>query len=72
MKNKLNRSIKSVTAVLAAALLVFSPFMLLTAIAIKAYDGGPVLYKQIRLTKGHKEFYIYKFRSMIEDAEKNE
>ena len=54
-----------------AALLVFSPFMLLTAIAIKAYDGGPVLYKQLRLTKDRREFYVYKFRSMRVDAEKD-
>ena len=38
-----------------AALVLFSPFMLLTAILIKAYDGGPVLYKQLRLTKDRNE-----------------
>lgn len=54
-----------------AALVLFSPFMLLTAILIKAYDGGPVLYKQLRLTKDRKEFYVYKFRSMRVDAEKD-
>ena len=53
------------------ALVVFSPFMLVTAIAIKAYDGGPILYKQVRLTKDRKEFYVYKFRSMRVDAEKD-
>ena len=50
---------------------VFSPFMLVTAIAIKAYDKGPVLYKQVRLTKDRKKFYVYKFRSMKVDAEKD-
>ena len=54
-----------------AALVVFSPFMLVTALAIKIYDGGPVLYRQLRLTKDGKEFYIYKFRSMRVDAEKD-
>ena len=44
--------------------------LLIVAIAIKSYDKGPVFYKQVRLTKGHKEFEIYKFRSMITDAEK--
>ena len=39
-----------------AALVVFSPFMLITAIAIKLYDGGPILYKQLRLTKDGKQF----------------
>ena len=53
------------------ALVVFSPFMLVTAICIKAYDQGPVLYKQLRLTKDRKEFYVYKFRSMRVDAEKD-
>ncbi len=53
------------------ALVVFSPFMIVTAIAIKAYDHGPILYKQVRLTKDRKEFYVYKFRSMKVDAEKD-
>ena len=50
--------------------IIASPFMLVTAIAIKAYDGGPILYKQKRLTTGGKRFYVYKFRSMIVGAEK--
>lgn len=50
-------------------LIVLSPVFLITAICIKAYDRGPVFYKQVRLTKGHKEFEIYKFRSMITNAE---
>lgn len=54
----------------AIALLIASPFMLATAIAIKAYDGGPVLYSQKRLTTGGRVFKVYKFRSMIVDAEK--
>lgn len=54
-----------------AALVLFSPIMLITAILIKAYDYGPVLYKQVRLTKDRKEFYVYKFRSMKVDAEKD-
>ncbi len=45
--------------------------MLLTALAIKWYDGGPVFYKQIRCTRRMREFYIYKFRSMKVDAEKD-
>lgn len=53
------------------ALIILSPIFLIVAAAIKLYDGGPVFYKQVRLTQGHREFYIYKFRSMITDAEKN-
>lgn len=52
-------------------ILVFSPLMLITAIAIKAYDRGPALYKQVRLTKDSKQFKILKFRSMRVDAEKD-
>ena len=52
-------------------LVVTSPLMLLTALAIKLYDGGPVLYKQVRCTTGQREFYIMKFRSMRTDAEKD-
>lgn len=52
-------------------LIITSPIMLITAIVIKAYDGGPVLYKQIRCTKDCREFEIMKFRSMRTDAEKD-
>ena len=45
--------------------------MLITAVVIKLYDKGPVLYKQVRCTKDAKEFYILKFRSMRVDAEKD-
>ena len=51
------------------ALVLFSPIMIVTAIAVKM-DGGPVFYKQTRLTQNGKEFKILKFRSMCVDAEK--
>lgn len=53
------------------ALTISLPIMLIVAIAIKLEDGGPVFYKQKRITQGGKEFDILKFRSMIVDAEKN-
>ena len=53
------------------AIIVTSPFMLITAIAIKAYDHGPVIYRQVRLTKDGKKFEIMKFRSMKVNAEKD-
>lgn len=53
------------------ATVIMSPFMLVTAAAIKLYDGGPAIYKQVRLTKDGREFEIYKFRSMRVDAEKD-
>ncbi|MEG2405008.1 MAG: exopolysaccharide biosynthesis polyprenyl glycosylphosphotransferase [Oscillospiraceae bacterium] len=53
----------------ALALVALSPFMLLTAIFIKLSDGGPVLYRQCRLTKDGRQFNVLKFRSMRQDAE---
>lgn len=50
---------------------IASPFMVITAILVKAYDGGPVFYKQVRCTRGGKKFNIIKFRSMRVDAEKD-
>ena len=52
-------------------IIVLSPVMAVTALAIKLYDGGPAIYKQVRLTRDGKEFKIWKFRSMRVDAEKD-
>lgn len=52
-------------------IVILSPVMLVTAIAIKLYDRGPVFYKQERLTEGGRVFKMLKFRSMIQDAEKD-
>ena len=67
------RFIKRAVDIICSGLLVIitSPIMLITAIAIKLYDGGPVLYRQVRCTQGQREFYIMKFRSMRTDAEKD-
>lgn len=51
-------------------LVILSPVLLLTSLAIKLCDRGPVFYRQTRLTKDGKEFQILKFRSMRVDAEK--
>ena len=53
------------------ALILFSPFALLIAIAIKAEDKGHVFYRQARATKGGKVFLVYKFRTMKEDGSIN-
>ena len=65
----MKRAIDIVVSLIAA--IILSPVFLITAIAIKATDHGPVFYKQIRLTKDGKEFGILKFRSMRVDAEKD-
>ncbi|MBO4877492.1 MAG: exopolysaccharide biosynthesis polyprenyl glycosylphosphotransferase [Ruminococcus sp.] len=53
----------------AVLLLLISPLMLIISAAIKLGDGGPVFFRQKRLTLGGKEFDVYKFRSMIVNAE---
>lgn len=52
------------------AMIPAAPIMLIVAAAIKLEDGGPVFYKQKRMTQWGREFDILKFRSMIVDAEK--
>ena len=53
------------------AIILTSPIMLIAAIAIHKYDGGPVFFRQKRCTKNGRVFEILKFRSMIVDAEKD-
>ena len=67
------RVIKRLIDLICALILVIltSPIMAITAIVIKATDGGPVFYKQKRVTIGGKIFRIIKFRSMRVDAEKD-
>ena len=52
-------------------LLVFSPIILVAAAAVKLEDGGPVFYRQTRLTKDGQTFKMMKFRSMVVSAEKD-
>ncbi len=52
------------------ALIVFSPLFLFTWIAVRREDGGPAIYKQERIGRFGRPFFIYKFRSMRLDAEK--
>ncbi len=53
-------------------LILFSPLMLLIALAIKLDSPGPVLFKQIRVGKGGQKFVFYKFRSMHQGAEEEQ
>lgn len=52
-----------------AAAVITLPFFAAIGLAIKLTDHGPVFYKQTRLTKDGKEFEIYKFRTMVQNAE---
>ena len=51
------------------AIVILWPIYLITALAIKLDSKGPVIFKQTRLGKDHKEFNMYKFRSMVVNAE---
>lgn len=71
--NGFERNIKRMVDCLAAlvALIVFSPLFLICYIAVKLEDGGPAIFKQERIGRFGRPFYIYKFRSMKIDAEKD-
>jgi exopolysaccharide biosynthesis polyprenyl glycosylphosphotransferase len=56
----------------AAALVMLAPVMALLVIAIRLHDGGPALFTQVRIGKDGREFLIYKFRTMVVDAEKQQ
>ncbi|MDP5361678.1 MAG: WecB/TagA/CpsF family glycosyltransferase [Paracoccaceae bacterium] len=53
-----------------AGVVALAPVFLATAIAIKVESKGPVFFKQTRIGKDGKPFSMYKFRSMVTDAEK--
>jgi len=52
-------------------IILTSPVWLIIALAIKIEDRGPIFYKQKRVGLNEKDFYLYKFRSMKEEAEKD-
>ena len=54
----------------AAALAVLWPLLLLIALAVVIDDPGPVFYRQVRIGRGGKPFRIFKFRTMVTDADK--
>lgn len=71
--NEFERNVKRIGDMLIAliALIVFSPLFLICYIAVKREDGGPAIFRQERIGRFGRPFYIYKFRSMKVDAEKN-
>lgn len=71
--NEFERNVKRICdlVVALACLVLFSPLFLVCYILIKREDGGPVIFKQERIGRFGRPFYIYKFRSMRLDAEKN-
>ena len=70
--NSFERNVKRVGDCIIASILMmlFSPLFLVCYIAVKREDGGPVIFKQERIGRFGRPFYIYKFRIMRLDAEK--
>lgn len=68
------RAVKRVVDVLLSliAIALASPFMLIIALCVKLYDGGPVFFRQDRLTRDGKVFQVFKFRSMKVRKEEEE
>jgi sugar transferase (PEP-CTERM system associated) len=71
-KSRLRRLVKRIVDfILAAVLLVaLAPFFLLVAVAIRLDSPGPVFFSQNRVGEGRRPYRMHKFRSMVQDAEK--
>ena len=71
-KKKCSLFFKRVFDIFASAflLILLSPVFLILAIAIKIDSRGPVFYRQVRVTRYNQKFRIFKFRSMVTDADK--
>lgn len=71
--NELERNTKRLIDLFVAlvCLVLFSPLFLICYIAVRQEDGGPAIFKQQRIGRFGRPFYIYKFRSMRVDAEKD-
>lgn len=69
--NTTSRAVKRVVDLIGAicGIILSSPFMILTAIAVKLDSRGPIIFKQCRVGRNGRRFYMYKFRSMCIDAE---
>jgi exopolysaccharide biosynthesis polyprenyl glycosylphosphotransferase len=67
----IRQAVKSLFDRLAAfsALVLLTPLFLAIAIAIKLGDGGPVLFRQVRVGRNGRPFHVYKFRTMVQNAE---
>jgi exopolysaccharide biosynthesis polyprenyl glycosylphosphotransferase len=71
-RNRLSYTLKTSMEVFmaSAALIILSPFLAAVALLIKATSRGPVIFKQLRVGIRGRKFYIYKFRTMVSNAEK--
>ena len=71
--NEFERNTKRLLDMFAAlaCMVIFSPLFLICYMAVKREDGGPAIFRQERIGRFGRPFYIYKFRSMRVDAEKD-
>lgn len=71
-KKLFNLAIKRLFDILLSifGIIIFSPFFTIISILIKVSSKGPIIFKQCRVTKGNKQFNIYKFRTMFVNTEK--
>lgn len=71
-KKKISLVFKRVFDIIMSVILIvlFSPIMLLISLLIKFDSQGPIIYKQVRITQYGRRFKVYKFRTMVNDADK--
>lgn len=71
-KKKISLVFKRVFDIIVSVILIvlFSPIMLLISLLIKFDSQGPIIYKQVRITQYGRRFKVYKFRTMVNDADK--
>ncbi len=74
LNDPLNRWMKRVVDIFGAlvAIIIFSPVMLITSVAIKATSPGPLIFVQERVGLHNRPFRMYKFRSMVVQSEETE
>lgn len=71
-KKRFSLAFKRVFDIIISVILIvlFSPIMLLISLLIKFDSQGPIIYKQVRITQYGRRFKVYKFRTMVNDADK--
>ena len=71
--NEVERSVKRAADFLLAlvGMVILTPLFVVCYVMVKREDGGPAIYKQERIGRFGRPFYMYKFRSMVVDAEKD-
>ena len=71
-KKRFSLALKRVFDIITSIILIllFSPIMLMVSLLIKLDSPGPIIYKQVRITQYGRNFKVYKFRTMVNDADK--